>query len=275
MKKLFFIYFLLPVSILSRAQADTSFSLSRIIEGDVIDFTVDNLDNIYVLNSRNQVKKYNSNGDSVAVYNDIKKYGQASLIDVSNPLKILLYYRDFATVVMLDRFLNAVNTIDLRKQHILQARAIGQSYDNKIWVYDEMENKLKKIDEDGRLLQETPDFRLLLGKAPVPTKIFDENKFVYVYDSVYGIYVFDYYGALKNNIMIQRWQNLKVAGKFIFGSKGDTLYRYDIKTYMFDEWKLPAAIIRSQSFNFSSSRLYALIKEKDPVKNRIMIYTIH
>ena len=117
------------------------------MKGDIVDFTVDNLDNIYILNSRNQIKKFNANGDSVAVYNDVKKFGQATLIDVSNPLKILLYYRDFATVVMLDRFLNAVNSIDLRKQNIFQAKAIGQSYDNKIWVYDEMENKLKKVDE--------------------------------------------------------------------------------------------------------------------------------
>lgn len=67
---------------------------------------------------------------------------------------------------MLDRFLNVVNTIDLRKQNIFQAKAIGQSYDNKIWVYDEMENKLKKIDEDGKLLQETPDFRLIFNQSP-------------------------------------------------------------------------------------------------------------
>lgn len=80
----------------------------------------------------------------MGIYNDVKKFGQATLIDVSNPLKILLYYKDFATVVMLDRFLNSVNSIDLRKQNTLQAKAIGQSYDNKIWVYDEMENKLKK-----------------------------------------------------------------------------------------------------------------------------------
>ena len=40
-----------------------------------------------------------------AVFNDVKKFGQATLIDVSNPLKVLLYYRDFATIVVLDRFL--------------------------------------------------------------------------------------------------------------------------------------------------------------------------
>lgn len=256
------------------AQSDTTFRLIKTIKGDIVDFTIDNLDNIYVLNSRNQIKKFNANGDSVAIYNDIRKFGNVTLIDVSNPMKILLYYRDFATVVMLDRFLNAVNSIDLRKQNIFQAKAIGQSYDNKIWVYDELENKLKKVDEEGKLLQETPDFRLFLGAAPSPVKIFDENKFVYVYDSIYGVYVFDYFGGFKHNIMIDHWQNFKVTGKYIFGSRSDTLFRYEISTFQFDEWKMPETIYKSNVFNFSSTRLYALRKEKENKANALSIYTI-
>lgn len=246
------------LSVATIAQTDTTFKLIRVLKGDIAAFTVDNLDNVYILDNRNQLKKYNSNGDSVAVFNDVKKYGQVTYMDVSNPLKVLLYYQNFSTVVMLDRVLNIRNIVDLRKQNIFRAKAIGQSYDNKIWVYDELENKLKKIDEDGKLLQETPDFRLLLGQALSPLKIFDENKYVYLYDSLYGVYVFDYYGALKNNIMIQRWNNFKVAGKYIFGSKSDTLYRYEISTFQYDDWKMPEEIYRSRSFNFSASRLYAL-----------------
>lgn len=254
-------------------QSDTSFRLLRVMEGDIVDFTTDNLDNIYVLNSRNQVKKFNKDGDSVAVYNDVRKFGQATLIDVSNPLKVLLYYKDFATVVMLDRFLNAVNVVDLRKQGVLQAKAIGQSYDNKIWVYDELEAKLKKIDEDGKLMLETPDFRLLLTQAIAPVKIFDENRYVYLYDSLKGAYVFDYFGALKNGILVQGWQNFKVSGKFIFGSKADTLYRYEISTFQYDDWPMPEPIRNSKSFNFSSSRLYALKNECNGKESCIYIYS--
>lgn len=250
------------------AQGDSTFRHIKTIQGDIVEFTVDNLDNIYILNSRNQIRKLDANGDSVAAFNDIRKYGKASLIDVSNPLKVLLYYKDFTTVVVLDRFLNIRNSIDLRKQNIFQAKAIGQSYDNKIWVYDELENKLKKLDEDGKLLQETPDFRLLLGQSVSPIRIFDGNKYVYLYDSTYGVYVFDYYGALKNSIMIQRWQNFKVAGKYIFGSRNDTLYRYEINSFQYEEWKMPEQISQSRSFNFTSSRLYAL------KNNAIEIYTI-
>ncbi len=276
MKKLLNILLICSLlSVSTMAQTDTTFRLVKTMKGDIVEFTVDNLDNIYILNSRNQIKKFNANGDSVAVYNDVKKFGQATLIDVSNPLKVLLYYRDFTTVVMLDRFLNPVNSIDLRKQNIFQAKAIGQSYDNKIWVYDEIENKLKKVGEDGKLIQETPDFRLLLGAAPSPVKIFDENRYVYVYDSIYGVYVFDYFGALKNNIMIDHWQNFKVAGKFIFGSRLDTLFRYDITSFRVDEWKMPEEIYQSKAFNFSSTRLYALMKNSNGNGvNSIKIYSI-
>ena len=141
MKRNLYILLIYFIALPGFSQSDTSFQLLKVLKGDIVNFTVDNLDNIYILNSRNQIKKYNANGDSVAIFNDVKKFGKATLVDVSNPLKVVLYYKDFATVVMLDRFLNVLNTIDLRKQNIFQARAIAQSYDNKIWVFDELENK--------------------------------------------------------------------------------------------------------------------------------------
>ncbi|HYM92725.1 MAG TPA: hypothetical protein VET23_01185 [Chitinophagaceae bacterium] len=256
------ILLLVVFSTAAKSQSDTSFHLIKTIKADMVDFTVDNLDNIYMLNSSNQLKKLDANGDSVAVFNDVKKFGHATLIDVSNPLKILLYYRDFSTVIILDRFLNVRNTIDLRKQNIIQVKVNCPSYDNKIWLYDELENKLKKIDDDGKLLLETPDFRQLFDEAPNPQKIFDENKYVYLYDSSLAVFVFDYFGTLKNKIQITGWKNFKVSGKYIYGSNNDTLHRYEIGTFRLDEWKMPEEIYRSRSFNFTSSRLYALKKDR-------------
>lgn len=243
------------------AQNDSLFNRIKTIPGSFRAFTVDNLDNIYLVSQSNQLKKLNAAGDSVAVFNDVKRFGQASYIDVSNPLRVLLYYRDFATIVVLDRFLNVRNTIDLRKQNIFQVRAIGQSFDNKIWIFDELENKLKKIDEEGRVMQETPDFRQAFGAVLLPQRIYDEGQLVYVYDSTLAVYVFDYNGALKNKILISGWQNFKVANSYIYGSKGSTLYRYDIRSFRQDEWELPAPIAGAEAFSFTASRLYALTKE--------------
>lgn len=242
-------------------QTNQSYKMIASIAGDVVNFTVDNLDNVYVINSMDQLKKYNSNGDSVAVFNNIKNFGKVSMMDVSNPLKVLLYYKDFSTIVILDRLLAVRTTIDLRQQNIFQVNAIAQSYDNNIWIYDEDDSKLKKIDETGKVLIETPDFRLLFDQAPHIKNIYDQDGFVYLYDPLQNIFVFDYYGSLRNKILISGWQDFKVAGKFIYGINSDTIHRYEINTFRVDEEKLPGPLDNSIKVNFTSSRLYALKKD--------------
>ncbi|HET6723965.1 MAG TPA: hypothetical protein VFH07_14495, partial [Chitinophagaceae bacterium] len=182
----------------SFAQSDSSFVPFVKIKGDIMAFAADNFDNIYLLNSSDQIKKINGNGDSVAVFNNVRRYGKVAQIDVSNPLRVLLYYKDFSTVVVLDRLLSIRTTIDFRKQDIFQVQAVCLSYDNQIWLYDEFEHKLKKIDENGKLLFATSDFRQLFGEAFSFTSISDQDGFLYLYDKNKGVYVFDYYGALKN-----------------------------------------------------------------------------
>src|SRR6187200_1750779 len=101
------------------AQSDTVFILNKTLPGDFSYFTVDNLDNLYLVNnSSNQLKKIDGNGDSVGVFNNVRKYGKLFSIDATNPLKLLLFYKNFATIVVLDRFLNVRNTINLGKKNI-------------------------------------------------------------------------------------------------------------------------------------------------------------
>jgi len=56
----------------------------------------------------------------------------------------VVFYKDFCTLVITDRFLNVVNTINMRSYGIQQAKAAAQSYDNNYWAFDQLENKLKK-----------------------------------------------------------------------------------------------------------------------------------
>ena len=137
-----------------------------IYRGQVKQFAADNLGNVYVLTPAGLLIKLNNKGDSMNVFNDVRRYGTVYAIDVTNPMKVLLYYKDFSTVVMLDRYLSRINMIDLRKSGIFQAKAMGLSYDNNVWIFDEQSAKLKKIDETGRVLSETTDLRQVLDVIP-------------------------------------------------------------------------------------------------------------
>jgi hypothetical protein len=67
------------------AQSDSIFQLIRSFQGDIRMFTADHLGNLYLVDRKDQVKKISSKGDSLAIYNDVRRLGPLHSIDVSNP----------------------------------------------------------------------------------------------------------------------------------------------------------------------------------------------
>ena len=245
------------------AQPDTSINLQPqyFIEGNYIDFYIDNLNNIFLLNAGNQLKKLNEKGDSVAVSNALRKYGNIFNVDVSNPLKIAVYYKDFSTIVVLDRFLSNINTIDLRKYGILQSQAVALSYDNNYWVFDAVENKLKKIDDNGNTLLQTPDFRTIFNEAFSPGTIIDNNGFVYLYDAKKGWLIFDYYGAFKQNIIQPGLSNVQVIKNDLYGfDSARDIHRYNAKTFNETTFKTNIQVNGAIKFQLLTNTLYMLSK---------------
>jgi hypothetical protein len=191
----------------------------------------------------------------------VRRYGKIFSIDATNPLKVLVYYKEFGTILILDRLLNVRNTIDLRQQNILQAKAITSSYDNNIWLFDELENKLKKIDDNGRILLETPDFRQLFNDAISPSIMFDRDGLVYLYDSSKALVTFDYYGAIKNNFKIKSMYNFQVMDKnTILGRTNTHIILYKPTTLQSFTFSLPISIEEFKKISFNNNRLYVLTK---------------
>lgn len=253
---------LIFISCGAMAQVDSLFMLNRSIAGEFTDFTVDNLDNIYLFSPSGQMKKLNANGDSVAVFNDVRRYGKLYAIDVSNPLKVLLHFRDFGTVVVLDRFLSRRLVIDLRRQGLYQVKAIAQAYDNGYWVYDELEAKLKHLNDAGQVIDQFTDFRQLFDSVPSPQVIIDQNKLLYLYDEKFGVYIFDYYGALKKKIPLKGWKDFTVVNNILFGRDGNTLYRYEPDNFKLGQYPLNGALLQAGKIMITPEKLYVLRNDR-------------
>lgn len=249
------------IPLVAKPQSDSAFQFIKSIKGDFTYFNVDNLDNIYLINKSYQLKKINENGDSVAVFNDVKKYGNPDFIDVTNPLKTLLYYKNYSTVVVLDRLLAPRNTINLRKQNIFYVNNVTLSYDNYIWIFDEEDYRLKKIDEEGKILQSSIDWRMLFDTVPAPVKMIDRDNFVYLYDPAKGFYIFDYYGGFKNKLAFLNWTNVEVNGNFVYGFGKQKLYSYVLKSLQLKEYRLPAFFGKFESIKAMNGKVY-LLNEK-------------
>ncbi len=248
-------------------KTDSTFKFLKNIPGSYSYLDVDVLGNIYLITEKNQLKKIRPNGDSLAVFNDVKKFGNPTLLDVSNPLKVLLYYKNFSTVIILDRFLAVRNTINFRNQNIFKVKTLGNSYDNNIWIFDEQNVSLKKINDEGNVISETLDLRQLFDTVPSPTQIIDKNNFVYLYDENRGFYIFDYYGSYKNNLPFLYWKHVAVNSNKLMGFVDDVFYSYEINSFNLKSYKLPLFFKDAIDIKIMNSKVYLLKKEGIEVYN--------
>ncbi len=244
----------------SSTSSSSTLKLAGFIPGDYTYMNVDVLGNIYLITSGNRLLKLNNKRDSVGVFNDVKKYGNPSYIDVSNPLKILVYYKNFSTIVALDRFMVFRNNINLRNKNIFSVNAVATSYDNNFWIFDEQDYKIKKINEQGELLLESSDVRQLTEQAPIPTTIIDCDNQLFVYDINKGFFLFDYYGAFKNSIPFKDWQNVSVSKDIIYGFIGNELLTYQINSLQLKKYSFPESVSDFISIKAINGKLYILKK---------------
>ncbi len=239
-------------------QSDSILKLIKFIPGKYNYLNVDILDNIYLITHSSQLKKLSATGDSLAVFNDVKKYGNPSSIDVNNPLKIIVYYKNFATIVVLDRLLVLRNSINLRNKNIYTVDALCSSYDNNIWIFDEQDFKIKKIDEQGTIITESADMRMLTNETPSPIQIIDASNQLFLYDKKNGFYLFDYYGAFKSSLPFLNWQNVAIDHNVIYGFSANKLFSYTLQSLQLKEYNLPAYIKGYKSIKALNGKLYVL-----------------
>jgi hypothetical protein len=240
-------------------QKDTArFKFIKSIPGNFSYFNIDIFNNIYAVDSKNQLKKINENGDSVASYNDIKRFGTLSFIDASNPFKLLLFYKDYRYLVTLDQLLTFRNSMNLRSKDFFNVKVVATSYDNNYWIFDERDFKLKKIDDAGQVISESGDLRMITEDAPSPQTIIESNNQLYLYDENKGVYILDYYGSMKNKIPFLNWKNITVYNNKLIGFDRDTLYSYEINSLNLKEYLLPKFILGYKSIKLSGNRLFVL-----------------
>jgi hypothetical protein len=247
---------------------NSPFKFQKIINYPIVSFAVNNLGELYIINTNNQLKKLNEKGDSVGVFNQVTKYGKLSYVDAQNPWKTILFYENFSTIVLLDKYLNVLTNINLRKQNIFGVKTVASSYDNNIWLFDEQENKLKKIDDAGKVLSETVDFRQIFDSVPSPVQIVDRDGFVYLYDPKKGVYVFDYYGSFKNRLPFLNWKDITVIEKNLYGFDDKNLYSYSLGSLSLKQYPLPATFKNYSSLKVGTNKIYFL---KD---NNLQVYSL-
>lgn len=197
----------------------------------------DNFGNFYTV-AANRILKFSREGKYLYPYEEFR-YGKIGTVDVTNPMKILVYYPDFLTVVTLDRFLSPLTTYNFFELGYQNVTAVASSVDGRIWYYDNVDFKLKKIDETGKVFRESQPLNVVLEKAPNPHFMVEKDNQLYMNDSTMGILVFDFFGSYGKTLPLKGLRKFQVLqGQIIYG-EGNNLKSYNPATFEWKEIALP------------------------------------
>ena len=220
----------------------------------------DYLQNGYLITAQNSLRKIDSTGKTMFTYNQ-NLYGQLNQVDATNPLKIILSYPDYGTVVILDNTLSEIATIPLKPLGIGDYHAICFSpRDNNFWVFDDNVFKLKKLDRNSRVILESSDMFQQIGYAIHPVFMQEENQFVYLSDPAIGIVVFDVYGVYYATLPLKNVAKFQVRDNQIFFLLHNQYHTFNLKTFEEKNISLPDSV-GVVDIRIESNRLFLLKNE--------------
>ncbi|MEX1188554.1 MAG: hypothetical protein WED33_04800 [Bacteroidia bacterium] len=218
--------------------------------------TTDNLGNSYIIQG-DMIKKYRDDGSLYRIYSN-KRLGNISSTDAMNPLKIILFYKDFSRIVFLDNTVTENgNALQLEDRDLELASLACASFDNGIWVYDPVRFLLVRFNQQ---LQETvsiTNLNQILGYAPDPNYMTEYESILYINDPSRGILRFDIFGTYLSTIPIVDLEKFQVFDKQLFYSKGEgDLIAYGLTTLQKDTLRLP--VDKYKNARWWKDRIYIL-----------------
>ncbi len=133
--------------------------------------------------------------------------GKVTNVDLQNPLKIVLFYEDFNTVVILDNQLNESQKINFSETTIpVLATAIGIASQNQLWVYNSLNQQIGLFDY---LNKEYKTISIPLT-TPVLSYTSDFNTFDWL-DSLNNWYSCDIFGKITNKGNFSGYDQIQVV----------------------------------------------------------------
>lgn len=244
---------------------NATFQLLTKIDIEAKEIQTDRMGNLYIISKTNQLYKYTPEGKLLATLN-YNYAGNISLIDVSNPLEIYVFYKELNSLVFLDNNLAFRGDINLSSFGVGQASCMARSYDNGIWVFDVVDLQLKKITKEGDITLQSANVRQYTqAKTLMPSFMYDNNDRLYVNDSALGIMVFDVFTNYIKTLPIKGIVDFKISGDELFFNKNGILSSYNLRVQTQRSVQLPDSNV-VLDFSVERNRLY-LLKE-----NRVEIF---
>lgn len=189
-------------------------------------FRVDDLGYVYTLDQASLVK-HTPKGDTLFVYSRLD-LGTPSQLDVSNPLRPLLFFRETGTMVLLDNTLSEQRVVRLWETGAGLPEWVASGVNQEFWMYDALNKELLRIDERMQVKANTGYLPNLLGRELKIVGLAERHEQVILADANYGLWIFDRFGGITKRVPIENlvYMRAHASGVFLQTTTGVLWYAY-------------------------------------------------
>jgi hypothetical protein len=223
-------------------------------------FCTDNLGFVYTVDGET-LTKYSQKGEKIQSYSN-SKFGKITSIDTNNPLQILVFYKDFNQVVLLDNTLSQIsNTISLDELNIESSELVCSASNGGFWVFNGISSQLNYFDQNLKLIHKGIDIRPFTKAENTPIFMLERNNSIYMNMSGNEIYVFDLFGIFKQKISLKVKNSFQVFDAKIYYFDNSNLLSFSPQFQNIDTLKIPenANVINAKIEN---NLIYELVNGK-------------
>ncbi len=230
--------FFLKVADAQQAYIFTPVSNSK-YTGNMI--SCDDLGNL-LIGAKSSLTKLDINGHFVSNYHPFFQ-GSISCIDVKDPRRILLYYKEYAYVQFLNQELAnaaslsvyAVNSrpepVSLDVLNLTFASLVClDTYNNAYWVYDANTSDIVLVDENNLIDFKADALDQIMDKEPDPNFMIMEEERLFINNPSTGVYIFDENGRFVRILPLMGLKKIQVYKDLLFYTTNNTLIVHHLVT---------------------------------------------
>lgn len=228
-------------------------------------FTVDKLGHLYAVSNGNVIQT-DTNGTILHSFSN-KSIGNVNFIDASNPLRIMVYVRDFSVIYFLDNQLAIQSSINLRDQFLTDAWPVCNSNNEGFWIFDRNQNILQKYDYTLKSISQSQPLNLLVSDELKPMMMGENDKWLVLQNENTGFMVFDRLGSYDRTLRDSVVQSFFLSEKNLIYFSGNNLVFTSLETGL--EFKrIPLDVKKVDNVRWFNNCIYLLSE------NKIQVYSI-
>jgi hypothetical protein len=234
------------------------------------DFRVDEL-GYFTFFTKDRIEKNDTNG-VLLFKQSVKLLGKIDCIDVSNPMRPMVFFKEQQVVAFFDNTLTPHQQItrlsDLDISYATLACYSNQS--NRFWIYDQDNSKLIQFNQELKKMIETQNLAGLLA-LDNPIQLLERNNILYLVDENKGVYLFDMYGTFIEFVEITGVEWIQADENTLYYIQDAHLWSLNRRTK--NKFKIALKETFSPYFQYSKKKFYfaleknLIVYEILPLKN--------